>query len=738
MRPPAKKHRSQTNQDLLLFAIAAVCVVVLYKLAGDFYAVQGDAQLDHPLYDRWRSSGIVGRLIGAAAVIMFVLNLFYLARRRLRSWHKWGKLRYWMSSHVFFGLLGGGLLLLHADFHMTSEAARMSAQAVLALLATGLIGRYLYALVPHTASGEEDPAGLRGRGEAAIGRLQALLPPEHPLVDKVRHTARLHARTGGLRGLGMLSVGWLLPLVRRLQLRHWLHVHQATIPEENRDEIRAEATAVLGFGYDLAVAGTAAWILRRWRVVHLAAAAVMVWAAFRHVASAVRTGYGWPLPGGGLLWLGGFGAFLAVLGGREYLWRRRFRRRIVEKKVVTGPPPEPPATLHPYINPAICIGSAACVAACPEGDILGLLEGRARLEHPGHCIGHGACAANCPVEAISLVFGSLKRGVDIPDVSPQYESSVSGIYMAGELAGMGLIRNAVEQATQAVGFIAAARAKDNKPAPDDGLDLLIVGAGPAGIAASLAAQEKGLTYLTVEQEPDVGGAVRHYPRRKLVMTAPMKVPLHGPVTFHHVAKEELMELFQTLRDNHQPAIEFGVKIEALEPLAGEPGFAVSGGGRRWIARRVLLCLGRRGTPMKLGVPGEESPHVIYNLLDPGVYRGRGVAVVGGGDSALEAAFSLAKEGASAVHLIHRRDTFDRAKQANRDRLQALVEQGKVTVHYNAAVEQVAEDHLTLQGGLRLDVTDVVVSIGGTLPLGLLKSAGVKTQTHFGRPMWEAA
>jgi len=736
--PAIKKNRSQTNQDLLLFGLAAICVTVLYRMAGDFYAVQGDAQLDHPLYDRWRSSGSVGRLIGTAAVIMFALNLFYLARRRLRSWHKWGKLRHWMSSHVFFGLLGGGLLLLHADFHMTSEAARISAQAVVALLATGLIGRYLYALVPHTASGEEDPAGLRGRGEAAIGRLQALLPPDHPLVDKVRHAARLHAPTGGVRGLRMLTVGWLLPLVRRLQLRHWLGLHHGTIPHENREDIRREATTVLGLGYDLAVAGTAAWILRRWRLVHLAAAVVMVWAAWRHVASAIRTGYDWPLPGGIVAWSGGLGAFLAALGAREFLWRRRFRRRIVMKKVAAGAPPEPPPTLHPYINPAICIGSAACVAACPEGDILGLLEGRARLDHPGHCIGHGACAANCPVEAITLVFGSLKRGVDIPDVSPHYESSVSGIYMAGELTGMGLIRNAVEQATQAVNYIAAARARDNKPAPDDGLDLLIVGAGPAGVAASLAAQEKGLTYLTVEQEPDMGGAVRHYPRRKLVMTAPMKLPLHGPVQFHHVAKEELMELFQTLRDNHQPAIEFGIKIDALEPLGSEPGFVVSGGGRRWVARRVLLCLGRRGTPMKLGVPGEESPHIIYNLLDPIVYRARAVAVVGGGDSALEAAFSLAKAGASAVHLIHRREAFDRARQANRERLQGLVETGAVTVHYNAAVAQVAEDHLTLQSGLRLDVTDVVVSIGGTLPVALLKAAGVKTRTHFGRPVAASA
>ena len=733
-----KKARSQTTQDLWLFLMAAACVFAIYRMAGDFYGVQGDAQLDHPLYDRWRSSGFVGRLIGSAAVVMFVLNLFYLARRRLRSWHKWGKLRYWMSSHVFFGLLGGGLLLLHADFHMTSAAARMSAQAVIALLATGIMGRYFYALVPHTASGDEDPAGIRGRGEAALGRLQGLLAPEHPLVEKVRHKARLHAPAGGLRGVRRLALGWLLPQLRRLQVRSWLAAQEATIPTELRADVRTEAIAVLDLADDLAGAGTAAWILRRWRIVHLGAAAIMVWAAWRHIASAFATGYGWHLPGGGWVWVAALAVLAGVIGGREVLWRRRFQRRVVKRKADMGALPEPPPTLHPHINPALCMSSAACVAACPEGDILGLYEGRARLVDPGHCIGHGACAANCPVEAITLVFGSHKRGVDIPDVSQQYESSVPGIYMAGELTGMGLIRNAVEQASQAVGFIAAAKAKDSAAAPADGLDLLIVGAGPAGLAASLAAQEKGLTYLTIEQEADIGGAVRHYPRRKLVMTAPMKVPLHGPVTFHHVAKEELIELFQTLREQHAPAIEFGVKVESLQPLGSEPGFAVMGGGQRWIARRVLLCLGRRGTPQKLGVPGEDCANVIYNLLDPATYRDRAVAVVGGGDSALEAAFSLAKEGASAVHLIHRRDSFDRAKADNRTRLQALVEQGRITVHYNAAAERVEADHMILKGGLRLEVTDVVVSIGGTLPTALLKAAGVQTKTHFGRPMTQAA
>ncbi len=727
-----RKALSQTATDMLLMALAALCVAVIYRLAGDFYGLSGDAQLDHPKYERWRSAGTIGRALGTAAVVMFSLNLLYLARRRFRSWHKLGRLKLWMSGHVFFGLLGGGLLLLHAVFGMSSEAAGLSAKAVIALLVTGVIGRYVYALVPHTATGEEDPAGLRGRGEAALARLRDLVGIDHPLVHQVSERARLDAREGGLRGAGLLLVGWLLPSVRRWRARRWLKRYE--ISNEQRDDVREAILEVLLWGYRLAVAGTAKWLLRRWRVVHLFAALLMVWTAFRHIASAFATGYGWHLPGSGVPWAVACVTLVAAVVGWEVLWRRRGRRRKVRAKVDLGPVPEPPPTLHPYIDPAKCMGSAACVSACPEGDILALLDGRSRLAEPSHCIGHGACAANCPVEAITLVFGSLKRGVDIPDVDPRYESSVPGVYMAGELTGMGLIRNAVEQATQAVGFLTHARAKDNTPLPEDMLDLLIIGAGPAGFAASLAAQERGLRYLTVEQEPDIGGAVRHYPRRKLVMTAPMHLPLHGPVKYRHVAKEELVDLFQAVRERHQPAIEFGVRVESLAPLPDGPGFALTGGGRTWLARRVLLCLGRRGTPLRLGVPGEDSSHVIYNLVDADAYRRRVVAVVGGGDSALEAAIALAEAGATMVHVIHRREGFDRAKAANRERLQAQVEAGRVTVHYKAAVERIGAHWLELVGGARLEVTDVLVSVGGTLPTALLKAAGVKTRTHFGRPI----
>jgi thioredoxin reductase/Pyruvate/2-oxoacid:ferredoxin oxidoreductase delta subunit len=735
-----KRRTRQTTVDLLLFALVCIIVGSIYQYAREFYEIVGDAQLDHPWYDRWRSAGTVGKALGTAAVAMFLLNLAYGLRRRLRSWHKWGHLRHWMSAHVFFGLLGGGLLLLHAMFRMTSPAARWSALAVIALLATGVIGRYIYALVPHTAFGQEDPDGLRGRGSTMLVELRELWPEGKDALERLAARTRLDNAARVSRGLPLLLLGPLRWVISRLWVRQWLARHGSQLPDEKRQQVSTLAVQVINAGFEVALAAAASWLLRRWRLIHLVAALVMVATAFLHVRSAFLHGYPWDLPGPIQAWGGGFAALLLGFGAWEGRWRRLYRRGKAKAKVQRiGPAPEPPPTLHPWVDPSKCMASAACVASCPEGDILALVEGRGQLAEPSHCIGHGACAANCPVGAITLVFGSLKRGVDIPDVAPNYEASTPGIFLAGELTGMGLVRNAVEQATQAVGFIVRDKDRDRAPLPEAMLDLLIVGAGPAGLAASLAAQEKGLNYQTLEQEPDIGGAVRHYPRRKLVMTSPMHMPLHGNARFFNVFKEELVEFFGQLRDTHKPNIAFGVAVEALGPDASGVGFLIQSKSQQsksqqWRARRVLLCLGRRGTPMRAEVPGEDLPHVCYNLQDPEQMRDRHVCVVGGGDSALEAAIACADAGARSVHVIHRRDTFDRAKARNRELLQQRVDSGRITLHLNTGLRAIAETSVSLKNAEEFAVDDVIVSIGGSLPTALLKAAGIQTRTHFGRPV----
>ncbi len=732
----AVKRASPNTIDMvaLLFGLAALAA--LWLAGRDFYELPLEDLVDHPRYDELKSGGSRGKLLGLIAAVMFALNLLYLARRRLHITRRLASLRVWMTTHVFFGLVGGGLVTLHAVFRMTSEAARLAAMALIALMVTGLIGRYIYALVPHTASGEEEPEGLAGVAEGALGQLVDLLGEDHALVNRVRQLGWVGRPPQRNLLLALLQMPLAPPqrLLARWRLNALLRRQEVELDAIGWQRAQASARRAVDAGHTFQLAGCAARILRSWRFLHLGFALVLTWTALVHIKSAFDHGAGYDVPGQPQHWLFGTASIVVVLAAFEIRHRLRHRRGKVKMKATDEPPPEPPPTLHPYIDPNICMGSAACVSGCPEGDILGLLDGRSRLIGPSHCIGHGECARNCPVDAISLVFGSLKRGADIPEVSRYFQSSVPGIYLVGELTGMGLIRNAVSQANQAVDHLAKQRKQDTHQLEPDMVDVAIIGAGPAGIAATLRCMAKGLSTVTLEQEPDVGGAARHYPRHKLVMTAPMDLGLYGKVRMSDVRKEELIELWHDVQERTGLRVECSVSVTGIEHQKQGKGFVVVAGDRRFQARRLMLAVGRRGTPRKLGVPGEERPSVIYTLLEPGQYRGRAVVVAGGGDSALEAACSLADAGATSVYVVHRRAGFDRAKERNRQRLQELVDAERVVLHLESNIARIDEGKVTLDGdGAVLPTDDVIICAGGTMPTGLLQAAGAKVDKHFGRP-----
>ncbi len=384
-----------------------------------------------------------------------------------------------------------------------------------------------------------------------------------------------------------------------------------------------------------------------------------------------------------------------------------------------------PATLHPVIDPRKCLGSGACVSACPE-QALGMINGKGYLVNASACIGHGACMAACPHDAIHLVFGTETRGVDIPMVKPNFETNIPGIFIAGELGGMGLIRKAAEQGTQAMESIAKRRG-GNFP-----LDVVIVGAGPAGIAASLGAMQHKLRFVTIEQESSIGGSVYHYPRQKIVMTAPVKLPVVGKVKFGEVSKEKLLEFWRGVVERTGLNVKFAERMEKVIPVSG--GFIVKTSRQEYRTRNVLLAIGRSGTPRKLEVPGEEQPNVVYRLLDPAQYRGRRVLVVGGGDSALEAALAVADEPQTVVSLSYRGDAFSRVKAKNRERLAHEQRRGRVQVLLESNVKRIARDDVQLdQKGKPLKVpTDIViVSAGGILPTAFLRDLGIMVETKFG-------
>lgn len=414
-----------------------------------------------------------------------------------------------------------------------------------------------------------------------------------------------------------------------------------------------------------------------------------------------------------------------------YMWKRskkqRDSRQVLEEAVASGL--TEPASLHPVIDTNRCLGCASCAKACPEQEhgVLGVIHGKAYLVNPTHCIGHGACKKACPFDAIELVFGTEKRGLDIPHVGEDFQTNVPGIYIAGELGGMGLIRNAVTQGVQAVESIS----KLDGIGRSDQLDLVIVGAGPAGLGASLAAKSRKLRYVTLEQE-SVGGTVSHYPRGKIVMTAPVQLPLVGKMRFRETTKETLMEFWEGMIDSTGLDISDHERVESIEQAAN--GFNIKTTKNSYSTRAVLLAIGRRGTPRTLGVPGEEKTKVVYRLIDPEQYRGQHVLVVGGGDSALEAAISIADESGTTVTLSYRSEAFSRAKEKNRIKVNAAKEQGKMNVLMSSNVKQITDDKVTINAAdkdIEIPNDAVIVCAGGILPTPFLKSIGIEVETKYG-------
>lgn len=392
-----------------------------------------------------------------------------------------------------------------------------------------------------------------------------------------------------------------------------------------------------------------------------------------------------------------------------------------------------PTTLHPIVNPDECIGSGRCVEICPEQDVLGLRNGQAIAVSPANCIGHGLCERSCPVEAIQLVFGSERRGVDIPRIKANFETNVDGIYIIGELGGMGLIRNAFEQGHQCIEAIA----QEHKKASNGVYDLLIVGCGPAGLAASIYSKHYGLRFATFEREA-LGGTVSTYPRKKLVMTAPIDIPGYKKLTHKEIFKEELISIWEDVVDKLSLNEDIHTGAIVHDVIRNEDQtFTVSTSVGDYKTLRVVLAIGRRGIPKKLNIPGEQLPNVAYSLREPDQFENDKITVVGGGDSAVEAALALAEQPGNKVSISYRRDVFSRIKPGNRERIQAAEAAKKVEVLWSTNVAQNDSDKITLKkddgSEFTLPNDYLFIFAGGELPTPFLKQMGIEIDTKFGEP-----
>lgn len=387
-----------------------------------------------------------------------------------------------------------------------------------------------------------------------------------------------------------------------------------------------------------------------------------------------------------------------------------------------------PVSLHPVVDLDICIGSGACITACPEHDILGINNGQAQTINASRCVGHGACFHACPVQAISLCIGTEKRGVELPHVSQEFETNIPGIFIAGELGGMGLIKNAVEQGKQAVEYYL----KKSYPKSKAKYDLIIVGAGPAGISASLTAAKNNLKFLTLEQD-SLGGTVFSFPRAKIVMTSPMDLPLWGKVKLVETSKSELLDLWNNVLTKNKISINEQEKV--VEVVKQDNMFIVKTDQDHYTSNGIILAIGRRGSPRKLGVPGEDRENVFYRLLEPELIHNTDVLVVGGGDSAVESAMLLADE-KNRVTLSYRGETFSRLKPKNLERVNDYIKKKKIKPLFNSTVKEIFKNEVCFTFNdkpdeLKLKIDLTYVFAGGILPTSFLEGIGIKITKKFG-------
>jgi len=379
----------------------------------------------------------------------------------------------------------------------------------------------------------------------------------------------------------------------------------------------------------------------------------------------------------------------------------------------------------PVINASLCVGCGSCVEICPETGTLEPVSGKAILAYPDRCTGHARCKDVCPTQAISLAFGGVLQTVKVPRVNENFETNLPGVYIVGELGGMGLIKTAINEGKLVMDRVRQRLQADGGQQTPDSYDVAIIGAGPAGLSASLTAQQYGLRYLTLEQG-EIASTIRQYPRQKFLMAEPVEIPLYGSLYVGDGTKESLLEVWETIVRNTGVQIRSNERLDGMERNGN--GFFVKSPVGRYHARYVVLALGRRGTPKKLGIAGEQLPKVSYRLIEADTYEGKNILVVGGGDSAIEAALALSRSGNNRVTLCHRSADFQRARERNQQLIATAATQKKLTILFNSQLAEVTAESVIVDcnGSRQTFPNDYVfILVGGESPDDFLRKLGVE-------------
>jgi putative YpdA family bacillithiol system oxidoreductase len=385
----------------------------------------------------------------------------------------------------------------------------------------------------------------------------------------------------------------------------------------------------------------------------------------------------------------------------------------------TGAPQGKP---QPVINASLCIGCASCVHACPEAGTLEMHAGKAILAHPELCTGHAKCVDVCPTQALALSFGGILQTMRVPMVKENFETNIPGVFIVGELCGMGLIKTAVNEGKLVIDHL---RSRVQPGQSGDSYDVAIIGAGPAGLSASLAALQQGMRYLTLEQG-EIASTIRQYPRQKFLMAEPLEIPLYGNLYVGDGTKEALLAVWETIISNTGVRINTNERVQTVQKNG--TGFYIETGKAKYHARNVVLAMGKRGAPRKLGVPGEDLPKVAYRLIEAESYENKDILVVGGGDSAIEAALAVSRSGKNRVTLSYRGDSFVRARERNREFIAQARNSGALRVELNSNVMKIDTQQVILESSGKAIVLPndyVFIAIGGESPEDFLRKTGIE-------------
>ncbi len=410
-----------------------------------------------------------------------------------------------------------------------------------------------------------------------------------------------------------------------------------------------------------------------------------------------------------------------AIGLASYVGVRMAKRRSAK----SAEPHRAPAAQRrrlPVIDASRCLGCYACVDACAF-DVLAIERYVAKVARPEACCSATTCETACPNG--SLVMKDVN---DLAAAEPWVSESLElegtpGVFLAGDITGVPLIRNAVLQGRQAIDAIAKSKRRASS-GPSVDADVVIVGAGPAGLAASLRAEEAGLTYVTLEQGV-IAASLKSFPRGKLVFDAPLDLPLEGQLAVRECTKEELVAHWMRIVRTRRPRILEEHRVVHAErtgdvfTIVYERKDASRGQLR---AHALLVAVGQRGTPRRLDahIDASAESRVLDALYDARSLMGRRVLIVGLGDVAMEAAQALAHQPGTEVTVVHRGAGFARGREKNVTEVQGLVMAGRVHLLLESQVTRIADAGSALavtvlgKGGAQALEVDVVLSlIGGT-------------------------